>query len=350
MKILAVGDSFVPTNLFRRGLAGLEASNEIRYLDLDMEAQFEPATTSERGIREHAGNPRQLVAALGDEEVLLVHGAPVTDEVLDASPNLKIVGVARGGPVNIDVEAATRRGITVISAPGRNADAVADLTLALIIMLGRGIPRSVDFLKSGGKLGESAFEGAQFFGSELGGHTLGLVGYGNVGARVAERALVFGMSVLVYDPYVEAATIERPGIQVTGLDDLLARSDYVSLHARATPESINLFDAKRFDQMKPGAFFINSARETLLDEDALYDALTTGGLAGAALDVMRPRPDGSAPPLLTLDNVIITPHIGGATYEAALLGVEILAAQLQNCLRGEKMAHAVNRVSVGQSR
>ncbi len=139
MKILAVGDSFVPTRLFETGLASLAAEHQIRFIQLDMDAPFVPMTPSERAIRECAGNPQQLVNALDGDEILLVHGAPVTDAVLDASPNLKLVGVARGGPVNVDLAAASDRGIAVITAPGRNADAVADLTLAYMVMLARGI-------------------------------------------------------------------------------------------------------------------------------------------------------------------------------------------------------------------
>ncbi len=350
MKILAVGDSFVPTRLFESGLAGLAVEHQIRFIQLDMDAPFVPTTPSERAIREYAGNPRQLVNALDDEEILLVHGAPVTDAVLDASPNLKVVGVARGGPVNVDLAAASDRGIAVITAPGRNADAVADLTLAFMVMLARGIMTGVEFVARGGHVGDSAFEGAQFFGHELGGQILGLVGFGNVGSRVARRALAFGMPVLVYDPYVAPAQVEGPEIEMTDLDDLLARSEFVSLHARVTPETVDFFNAKKFGMMKEGAFFINTARETLVDEQALYEALVSRRLAGAALDVLRPWPADRPSPLLSLPNVIVTPHIGGATHEAALRGVKILAAQIDRYLAGQPMQHVANQDKAGSSR
>jgi len=343
LKILAVGDSFVPTRLFETGLASLAAEHQIRFIQLDMDAPFVPMTPSERAIKECAGNPQQLVNALDGEEILLVHGAPVTDAVLDASPNLKLVGVARGGPVNVDLAAASDRGIAVITAPGRNADAVADLTLAYMVMLARGIMTSVEFVARGGRVGDSAFEGAQFFGHELGGHVLGLVGYGNVGSRVARRALAFGMPVVVYDPYVAADQVESPGIEMADLDELLARSDFVSLHARVTPETVDFFDAKKFGKMKRGAFFINSAREALVDEQALYEALVSKHLAGAALDVLKPWPEDTPSPLVSLPNVIITPHIGGATHEAALRGVQILAAQIDRYLAGQPMQYVVNQ-------
>ena len=339
MKILAVGDSFVPTHMFETGLINLK--QQIRYIQLDMDAPFAPVTPSERAIKEFTGNPQQLVDAIDGEDILLVHGAPVTAAVLDASPRLKIVGVARGGPLNVDLAAARERGITVITAPARNAEAVADLTLAFLIMLARSMMGSIAFVTNGGRLGESTFEGAQFFGHELGGHTLGLVGYGNVGSRVAQRALSFGMAILVYDPYVPAAQLTSSGVQPVGLDELLARADFVSLHARVTAETMNFFNVSKFSLMKPGAFFINTAREMLLDEQALYDAINSKQVAGAALDVLRPQLSGVSSPLLSLPNVIVTPHIGGATYEAAQRGVQILAGQLSQYLAGQPMQFAV---------
>jgi len=350
LKILAVGDSFVPTHLFETGLAKLADEHKVRFIQLDMEAPFVPATPSESAITEYAGNPQQLVDALDDEEILLVHGAPVTDAVLDASPNLRVVGVARGGPVNVDLTAASERGIAVITAPARNAEAVADLTLAFMVMLSRGIMTGVEFVKSGGRLGDSAFEGAQFFGHELGSRILGLVGFGNVGARVARRAQAFGTSMLVYDPYVSPTAVNGFGIKMTDLEELLVRSDFVSLHARVTPETINFFDTRKFNMMKQGSFFINTARETLMDEQALYESLISKHLAGAALDMLRPYQQDMLSPLVSLPNVIVTPHIGGATHEAALRGVQILAEQIDQYLAGKPMQYVVNRGVTGSSR
>ena len=350
MKILAVGDSFVPVRLFEIGLASLMAEHTVRFIELDMDGPFVPTTPSECSIREYAGNPQQLVDALDGEDILLVHAAPVTDAVLNASPELKVVGVARGGPVNIDLVNASDRGIEVITAPARNAEAVADLTLAFLVMLARRVMLGLDFIRGGGRMGDSAFEGAQFFGNELRGHTLGLVGCGNVGMRVASRAAAFGLSVVVYDPYVASAYLQSKGMRAMELEELLACSDFVSLHSRVTPETVNLFDASKFAMMKPGAFFINTARETLVDELALYSALLSGTLAGAALDVLRPWPPGTLNPLVTLPNVIITPHIGGATHEAALRGVQILADQLGDYLLGQPMQHTVNLDKSGSAR
>lgn len=346
MKILVVGDPFVPTFVFARALAPLAAEHEISFLQMDGRHTFVPETLSQRAIREYAGTPAEVAGRLRDEEVLVVHGAPVTDAVLDASPNLALVCCARGGPVNVDLEAASRRKIPVVTTPGKNAEAVADLTLGLVIMLARGVPQAVEFVAAGGELGRSTFEGAQFLGHDLGGHVLGLVGFGRVGTRVARRALAFGMTVLVFDPWVDRVQIDGPGISACGFDELLARSDFISLHARATAQNVNLFGREQFQAMRRGAYFVNTARETLVDEDALSDTLVSGHLAGAALDVVRPRPGGGPHPLAAIDNLIITPHIGGATHETLFGGAQMVAEEIRRFATGEPLVHVVNREEI----
>ena len=348
MKILVVGDSFVPVEVFRKGFPALERAHDVEYVQLDESRSFKPTTESERSIREYLGTPGEVAERVPGKDVLVVHGAPVTDEVLAAAPSLRLLCCARGGPVNVDVKAASARGIPVVNTPGKNADAVADQALAFMVMLARRFPRAQKFLLDGGTLGESAYEGAQFLGHELGGHVLGLVGYGNVGRRVAKRALAFGMSVVVFDPFVQ--TIDPPDVrQVPSLAALLEAADFVSLHVRASADTENLMGRAEFAAMKEGAWFINTARETLVDESALDAALSSGRLAGAALDVVRPR-SGSGPggqhPLLRHSNVVITPHIGGATHETLLRGVTMVAADIDRFNRGEPLAAVVNRSAV----
>lgn len=343
MKILVVGDPYMPATVFERALAPLAAEHEFSFLQIDGGSGFQPQTPSERAIREYAGAPASVAGRLSDEEALVVHGAPVTDAVLGASPKLKLVCCARGGPVNVDLAAASRLGIPVVTTPGKNAEAVADLTLALLLMLARDIPGALRFVATSGDLGGSAFEGSGLFGRDLAGQTLGLVGFGQVGTRVARRALAFGMTVLVYDPWVERARIDGPGVSSSGLTDLLARSDFVSLHAQATVENKNLFTRGQFEAMRRGAYFVNTARETLVDEDALYEALISGRLAGAALDVIRPRPGGGAHPLTALDNVICTPHIGGATRETLVRGSQMIAEEIRRFAAGQPLIHVANR-------
>jgi len=345
MKILAVGDSFVPVPVFEKGLASLRGAHDIEYLQLDESREVTPVSASELSIREYLGTPAELAARIGNAEVLIVHGAPVTDEVLAAGPHIKLVCCARGGPVNVDVAAASTRQIPVVNTPGKNAEAVADQALAFMVMLARGFPKAQRFLIEGGTLGESAFEGARFLGHDLDGHVLGLVGFGNVGRRVHRRAVSFGMRLLVYDPYVRVGELASTQ-QVETLDQLLAGSDFVSLHVRATAETVNFFGALQFAAMKPGSYFLNTARETLVDEAALDDALSSGHLAGAALDVVRPRAQGGPHPLLRHENVVITPHIGGATHETLLRGVTMLADEIRRFAAGEPLRAVVNRAAV----
>ena len=207
---------------------------------------------------------------LDDHAVLVVHGAAVADRVLEAAP-LRLVCCARKY-VNVDVTAAEELGVTITTTPGKNARAVVELTLGFLIMLARGVSSSQRTLLNGTRLGESAFEGAEFFGVELPGRTIGLVGYGNVGRGVAKVAGALGMRVLAYDPGLPKEAFGD--VEAVTLDDLLARSDFVSLHARVTPENENLMNAESFARMRPGSFFINTARETLVDEPpALLDAI-----------------------------------------------------------------------------
>jgi D-3-phosphoglycerate dehydrogenase len=345
MKILAVGDPFVPVPVFQRGLAGLESAHRIDYLQLDESQELVATTASERSIREYLGTPEQIAARVGSAEILVVHGAPVTDEVLAAGPNLRLVCCARGGPVNVDVAALSSRQIPLVNTPGKNAESVADQALAFMIMLARGFPKAQSFLIEGGTLGESAFEGARFLGHDLGGHVLGLVGFGNVGSRVHRRAAAFGMRMVVYDPYVRVDDLPATE-QVSTLAALLAKSDFVSLHVRATAETKNFFGAAQFNAMKPGSYFLNTARESLVDEEALDAALSSGHLAGAALDVVKPRSQGGPHALLRHENVVITPHIGGATHETLLRGVTMVADEIRRFTAGEPLRSVVNRAEV----
>lgn len=341
MRILVVGDSFMTADVFRRGLAPLAGSHELEYVQLD-----ESWTRTGLPVREYEGNPSQIADRMAGVEVLVVHGAPVTEEVFAAADALRLVCCARGGPVNVEIDAASRHGIPVVTTPGKNADAVADQTLAFMVMLARRFPYAQGFLLEGNTVGESNFEGAQFFGHDLGGHVLGLVGYGNVGRRVARRALAFELKVLVFDPFLDLDGYE--GVeQVDNLETLLERADFVSLHARATPGNENLIDRDALARMKRGSYFVNTARETLVDEQALDDALSSGHLAGAALDVMRSAPGGGRHPLLRHENVVLTPHIGGATHETLLRGAVMVVNEVERLSAGEPLLNVINRQAVG---
>jgi D-3-phosphoglycerate dehydrogenase len=268
-------------------------------------------------------------------DVLVVHGAPVSAEVLDAAP-LRLVCCARGGPVNVDVAAATRRGIPVVNTPGKNAEAVAELTIAFALLLIRAVPRASRHLLEGGGFAESVFEGREFFGAEAPSLTLGLVGLGHVGREVARRARALGFTVLGYDPVPPA----DDSVELVELGALLSRSDIISVHARLTAANGRMFSRDLFARMRPGAYFINTAREGLVDEAALREALERGQLGGAALDVLERAPGRH--PLLGRPDVFVTPHIGGATAETLARGAERAVAAVADLLAGRVPANVVN--------
>ena len=269
-------------------------------------------------------------------DVLIVEADLVHAEVLESCP-LRMIGCCRGDPVNIDLELATRKGIPVFHTPGRNADAVADLTLAFMLMLARHLPQVAETFQGGGpafeRTGDFLEMYNRFTGVELGGQTVGLVALGAVGREVAARLRAFKARVLAYDPYVRQPP---EGVELTDLEDLLRASDFVSLHAPVTAETQNLVSRERLALMKPSAYFINTARAALTDEDALYEMLVAGRLAGAALDVLHNEPLQGDNRFLSLPNVIVTPHLGGATHDVVRHQSDIVVDAIESYLRGER--------------
>ena len=342
MRILVVGDSYCPSGAFRPAFAGLAERHEVEYADVVDDLGWVPQTDSEQRLKEVNGNPQQVIALLGHHDVLVMQGAAVTDAVLDASPELRLVCCARGGPVNVDLLAASERGIPVVTTPGKNADAVADLTIAFMIMLTRRLPEVARFIEGGGEFGHDNYEGRAWFGHDLAALTVGLVGCGQVGRRVVSRARGFGMRVLAHDPFVTPDLLVKMGAEATDLDTLLAESDYVSLHARAG-SGPPLIGRKQIAQMKAGSFLINTARDTLVDEAALAEALASGHVAGAAFDLVSPSPASGLHPLLAFPNVIITPHIGGSTQETLQHAAEMAAAEIERLAAGEPLLNLANR-------
>jgi len=337
-RVLVVGDPYMPVSAYAGALAELDGRAELSTMQIDEVTCAPPATESARGLREYVGDPAEMVRAVAGHDVLIVHGAAVTAEVLEAAP-LRLVCCARGGPVNVDVAAATGLGIPVVNTPGKNAEAVAELTIAFALLLIRSAPRASRHLLDGGGFAESVFEGREFFGREAPSLTMGLVGLGHVGRQVARRARALGFSVLGYDPQPPAPR-DGADVELVSLDKLLARSDIVSLHARLTPENRLMFSRDRFAQMRPGAYFINTARESLVDEPALRQALEQGLLGGAALDVLERTKDRH--PLLSMPNVFVTPHIGGATAETLARGAQRAVTAVAELLAGRVPANVVN--------
>ena len=327
--ILAVGDSYLSAEDMAPHLSALNGEFSVRFRTVNSDDRPELP-----GVREYQGSPEVLAGWLEGEDVLLVHAAPVTDELLAAHPEIRVVACARGGAVNIDLEAAKRRGVVVLNTPAKNAQSVADLTMTSIHLLFRGVSAAQGWLRAEAEAGrthlDSTFVGGNFIATEPSGHTLGLVGFGAIGRRVAEQASFYGMTVLAADPF---APPQDDGVEFVELDELLRRSDVVSLHAPALDETRGIANADFFARMRRGAYFINTARESLLVEDALVDALVAGHLAGAALDVCEP--DGRWPELVRMPNVFVTPHLGGATVQTQARSIRMLVEDLQRWSVGE---------------
>ncbi len=252
----------------------------------------------------------QLLPLVADIDGWVVRSATkVTRRLIDAAPRLRWVGRAGAGLDTIDVAAARERGIDVMNVPGANSIAVAELVFGLLLSLFRRLPEADASLRRGEWLK------SKLMGRELRGKTIGVVGMGKIGRAVARRALAFEMTVVAHDPLVSAEAIRAAGAEPATLDELIARADVVSLHVPVTAETKRMFDARRIAAMRRGAVLVNAARGDLVDEGALLEALRTGHLGGAALDVFATEPTG-ANPLLSLPNVVASPHIGASTKEA----------------------------------
>lgn len=268
----------------------------------------------------------------------VILGLDVCDaSVIASADRLKVISRYGAGCDAVDLDAAARHGIAVTNTPGANAIGVAELTLGLMFALARRLPTTISAARGG--------EWLRPTGSELFGKTLGLVGFGMIGKEVAQRALALGLTVLTYDPYTSAVI---PGVERVDLPDLLRRAHYVSLHAAATPETHDLINAERLALMREGAYLINTARGSLVDEDALYRALTAGTLAGAAVDALKADPPPADHPLLALPNFFYTPHIGMTTDESVRRVALLAAHNLVAVLKGDPCAYVVNAALLRQ--
>lgn len=298
----------------------------------------------------HSMGSDELVRLVSRYDVLLVETEPVTDSVLRSGTRLMAVGCCRGDPVNVDVRAAAARGIPVLFAPGRNADATADLAFGLLLSQVRNIARTHHLLVSGvltvprtdlthrsrrdtiWALPDGSLPSRKFGGPELRDLVLGIIGCGRVGRAVAIRATAFGMRVIGFDPY-----LSRPPehIPLASLDEVLAQSDVVSIHCKLTAETTGLIGRSEIAEMRPGAILINTARALIVDEAALVEALQQRRLGGAGLDVFVDEPLPNDSPFLSLDNVTLTPHLGGASSSVVRRHSEIVLGDVMRLLRGE---------------
>ncbi|HWN33215.1 MAG TPA: NAD(P)-dependent oxidoreductase [Pseudonocardia sp.] len=338
LRVVCAGDQFISAEL----LAG-EVLAELGRVGL----AAEPVPTESHwpsepfrdidGVREAAGDPHRLAELITGADALVTHLAPVTAEVLDAGrSSLRVVGVTRGGPVNVDLAAAAEAGIPVVHLPGRNLGAVAEFTVGTMICAMRGLPAAAAELAAG------RWDGTGFrfdrVGLELRAATVGLVGLGAVGLRVAQLLAAFGTRVLAHDPYADSAAAAVVGAKLVGLAELLAASDVVSLHARLTEQTRRIIDAPALAAMRPGALLVNTARGELVDSAALDAALASGRLGGAVLDVFDPEPPGPDDPLPARPSVFATPHLAGASRQVAEESAARIARKVAEVLTGDRAA------------
>jgi D-3-phosphoglycerate dehydrogenase / 2-oxoglutarate reductase len=278
----------------------------------------------------------KLLAAVPEADALLVRSATTVDaEVLAAAPKLKIVARAGVGLDNVDVDAATERGVLVVNAPTSNIHSAAEHALALLLSASRQIPAADATLR------EHTWKRSKFSGTEIFGKTVGIVGLGRIGQLVASRIEAFGTHVIAYDPYVSPARAAQLGIELLPLDQLLARADFISVHLPKTPETAGLIDKEALAKTKPGVIIVNAARGGLVDEADLAEAISSGHVRAAALDVFSTEPCTDSP-LFELPQVVVTPHLGASTEEAQDRAGTDVAESVRLALAGEFVPDAVN--------
>jgi D-3-phosphoglycerate dehydrogenase len=341
--VLLCGDPQQPSEYMYEAAGHLEGRG-VAFERMEWMGDASPAAFRDRTMDMEAAGPGAYdtsdVAArveAVDADVLVVHKAPVSAELV-AGSELDVVAAARGGTENVAVEACRDRGITVLHAPGRNRNAVADYAVASLLSYLRGIPFHHAAMTDG--------EWNQVFDPDrlprdVAAVTVGVVGFGNIGRGVARRLDGFDAEVLAHDPYVDDEAVRAAGAEPAGLHEVLSRADAVTLHVRLSEETAGLMGEAEFDAMDESAFLVNTARGGLVDEDALVDALAAGDLAGAALDVFREEPLPADHPLLDRDDVVLSPHVAGSTRDAVLNGPRIVAGDLARLLDGEAPEHEV---------
>ncbi|HOO89556.1 MAG TPA: phosphoglycerate dehydrogenase [Syntrophales bacterium] len=284
--------------------------------------------------------PDELQAIIKQYDGLAIRSATkVTEEVIDKAAHLKVIGRAGIGLDNVAVEAASKKGIVVMNTPGGNTITTAEHAIAMMFSLARKIPQATISTKSG------KWEKKKFMGSEVSNKTLGIIGIGRVGSIVANRAQGLKMNVIAYDPFISREAAEKMGISLATFDEVLATADFISVHTPLTDETRGLINASSFAKMKDGVFIINCARGGIIKEKDLHDAIVSGKVAGAALDVFEEEPTKNTE-LLSLDNVICTPHLGASTDEAQKNVAIAIAQQIVDCLTTGEIKNAVNFPSV----
>ncbi|MBI4299774.1 MAG: hypothetical protein HY677_01460 [Chloroflexi bacterium] len=288
-------------------------------------------------------DPEELGQRLGAEGIdfLVVEADFIFPELLEQAPNLKLVGICRQALNHVDIDSATERGVVIVNTPARNATAVAELTIGLMLSLARQIP-SASILVANGGWNDPVLPYLTLRGVELAGKTAGIVGLGAIGSRVARRLCAMEMQVLGYDPYVDEASATQMGVTLAPLEEMIRQADFLSLHLPSSSRTAGIISSSRIDSMKPTAFLVNTASYAAVDENALVAALRESRLAGAAFDVFETHPIAESSPLLKLPNVILTPHIGGATDETVARHSRMIVRDIERFLDGQPPLNMVN--------
>lgn len=336
MKILLASDQFVTGDVMQTALdqAGVEA--EIVGISSSWPV---PPFTDIGDVREALGDEDELIEALHGCDIAMSHTFPFTRKVIEASPDLKVIAIGRGGPVNVNLEAATDNGVIVTYAPGRNAIATAEHSLAMILAAARQISQRDAEVKAG-------HWGSDFYiydkvSPEISGSTVGVLGLGAIGKRVAKALVALDAEVIAYDPFTQDRDV--PGVEfVDDLDEFFRRSNVLTLHARVTEENRHIVGAHALDLVPEGAILVNCARGELVDYDAVCDALESGKLFAAAFDTLPAEPLPDDHRLRTFDNVTMTPHLGGASKGAAQLAARINATDIAAFIAGERPTYVAN--------
>jgi D-3-phosphoglycerate dehydrogenase len=312
---IAIGDLYIATDIMRKAIELLQPA-QLTTIDWkaadEAELQARLLLIEKHGV-EAVEPPPEIWNYLDNADFLMTHLCPVTRKMIEAAPKLKYLGVCRGGTDSIDQKAVAQRQIKLFNAPGRNANAVAEMTIGLMLAECRNIGRAHASLSTGGWCKKFSNDGKP---GELRGKTIGLVGFGMIARKVADLLKAFGTNIIFYDPFVDGTEIQHDGARSVDFDELLEKSDFITLHARRSTSEKPLLGKGEFARMKKSAYVINTARASLIDETALCEALDNKQIAGAALDVYAQEPLPEASPLRSLDNITLIPHLAGSTPEA----------------------------------
>lgn len=345
MKAVAVGDLLIPPSIMAKAFEVEELKNLVtEVFTLEFKSESRNDLRNKWRKIESLGPkaempPIELNVLIKDVDVLAVHICPISSDLIKKANKLKVIGTARGGLENIDINAATERKIPIINTPNHNAHAVAEYTIGLMLAETRNIARSHKALKDG--IWREYYPNTELI-PELNGSTIGLIGFGKIGQLVAKKLQSFEVKILVYDPYQKEEIIEKAGCVKVDLKTLLKESDIVSLHVRLTSETKGMIGEKEFRLMKSSAYFINTARAGLIDAKAMQRALEEGWITGAAIDVFETEPIPVSHPLLRLDNITLTSHRAGDTHNAYWKAPLLLGKQINKLLTGEIPDYIVN--------